>query len=129
MFDWITEAEAIALPGMGPARFRRLCREGWLRPFFTVEGREGEGVYRKDFCLMRRDEDRRAHPDGKPAVVRKAHAPARGGVPDVVIDRDGVRRLVVRKAAPAAAGLLTPAVRREAEELLASARRFLHARG
>jgi hypothetical protein len=126
MFDWITEAEAVALPGMGEERFRRLVRGGWLRPFFTVEGREGEGVFRKDFVLMRRDEDRRTHPDGRPAVVTKAY---RGGAPEVVIDRDGVRHLVVRKAAaPAAAGRLSPGVKAELQGLLALARRVLASR-
>jgi hypothetical protein len=73
MFEWISADEAVALPGMGAERFHRLCREGWLRPFFSVEGHEGEGVFRKDFVLMKRDEDRRAHPDGRgPAVVTKA---------------------------------------------------------
>jgi hypothetical protein len=121
MFEWITEDQAVALPGMGEARFRRLVREGWLRPFFSVEGHEGEGVYRKDFVLMRRDEDWRAHPGARPAVVAKAYR----GVPEVITDRNSVRSVVVKVVPPAAAGVLSPRVRARLEELLEKAERML----
>jgi hypothetical protein len=54
-------------------------------------------------------------------VVTKAF---RGGVPEVVIDRDGVRH-VVTKAVPPAAGRLVLQVRAELEAALAAARRML----
>jgi hypothetical protein len=72
MDEWISAAEAVALPGMGEARFRRLCREGRLSGSRTVPGCEGRQMFRRDFTELRVAEDIRAS-GGAPPVVRKAY--------------------------------------------------------
>jgi hypothetical protein len=116
---------------IGAERLARLKAGGWLSPGYRFEGFEGLPAYQADYVRLRFEEDKRLHPGSRRPAVRKAHAPApRGGVPDLVIDRNGVRHLVVRKAAPAAAARpVSPQVEAEFERLQAAARRFLHSRG
>jgi hypothetical protein len=121
----MTEADVVAL--MGAERFHRLRAGGWLTPFYRLPGHEGRPRYVKHLVDFRHEEDVRLHPGGRrSAVVAKAY---RGGVPDVVIDRDGMRHLVVPKAAPAAARGLTPRVLAEAEKLLEAVGRWLTCQG
>jgi hypothetical protein len=123
----LSEPEVVAL--LGAERFRRLRAGNWLAPFFEVPGHEGRPVYIKHLVDFRHQEDLRLHPPGRgPAVVRKAPA-RRGGVPEVVTDRNSVRTVVVKASAPAAARLVSPQVEAEFGRLLAAARRFLAARG
>jgi hypothetical protein len=116
--DVMGEPDVIRLLGRG--RFERLRAGGWLTN------------YARHYIEFRLREDKALHPEARrPPVVAKGYTAAgRGGAPEVVIDRDGMRHLVVRKAAaPAAARLITPELQAEFEGLLAAARRFLHARG
>jgi hypothetical protein len=111
MDDVLSEAEVIGL--LGRERFKRLRAGGWLTS------------YARHYVEFRRQEDLRLHPEGRPPVVRKAHAPApRGGIPDLVIDKNGQRHVVVRQP-----GGLVAQVRAEVEELLEAARRFLAREG
>jgi hypothetical protein len=120
----LTESEVIDL--LGAERFRRLRSGNWLAPFFEVPGHEGRPVYVKHLVDFRHQEDLRLHPEPRrPAVVTKAVR----GTPEVTVSRDGVYDVVVRKAPPAAARLVTPRVQAEFERLQAAARGFLAARG
>jgi hypothetical protein len=123
----MSEADVVAL--MGAERFTRLRAEGWLTPFYQLTGHEGRPRYVKHLVDFRHQEDLRLHPGSRPPpVVTKGYATGPGGgVPDVVVDRDGVHRVVV-KAAPAAAGWAAQ-IRAEVVAVLAAGRRFLHARG
>jgi hypothetical protein len=123
MDDVMLENEVIDL--LGRERFKRLRAGNWLAPFFEVPGHEGRPVYIRHLVDFRHEEDLRLHPEGRP-VVTKAYAPARGGgVPEVVTDRDGIHRVVVKVVPPAAAGCLTPRVRAALEEFLEKAERML----
>jgi hypothetical protein len=127
MHDTLTEAEVVRW--IGADRLARLKAGGWLSPGYSFEGFEGTPAYQADYVRLRFEEDKRSHPGGRgSAVVRKAPA-RRGGAPEVVIDRDGVRHVVVRKVVPpAAAGRLSPGVKAELQGLLALARRVLAGR-
>jgi hypothetical protein len=115
--DILAEEEVVAL--LGPERFRRLRRDGWLTS------------YARHYVLFRLREDKALHPEARrPAVVAKGYPAARrGGVPEVITDRNSVRSVVVKVAPPAAASVLTPRVRAALEELLEKAERFLAREG
>jgi hypothetical protein len=116
--DLLTVAQVRRLLG---DRFGRVCGNGACCPL-DVNGRV---MYHRPLVEQGLRKDLARYPEGRrPAVVTKGYAAAgRGGVPEVVIGRDGVHRVVV-KAAPAAAGWAAQ-VRAEVEDLLAAARRML----
>jgi hypothetical protein len=99
---------------IGADRLARLKAGGWLSPGYSFEGFEGAPAYQADYVRLRYEEDKRSHPGGRRPVVQKAHAPARrGGVPEVVTDRNSVRSVVVKAAPAAAARLITPELQAE----------------
>jgi hypothetical protein len=118
--DLLTVAQVRQLLG---GRYARVCGGGACCPL-DVNGRT---MYFRPFVEQGLRKDLARYPEGRrPAAVAKAY---RGGVPEVVTDRDGMRRVVVRKAAPAPAGVLTPRVRAALEEFLEKAERFLSREG
>jgi hypothetical protein len=72
---FLTEAQTKRL--LGPERFERLRRGGWIKPCLKVEGFEGEPVYPDDYVRMRLKEDRRVFPSAVPAVTKSFGGPPR----------------------------------------------------